>query len=80
MLQRTELIKQRNEEAERGVQGRRHIDFIPVIWPGGSGFNLSEGQWKYNAEKRRGGQFMWRQIWNMRRLGIRTMYGAMWDE
>lgn len=31
-----ELIKARNEEAERGVPGRRHIDYIPVILPGGS--------------------------------------------
>lgn len=95
-----ELIRKRNEEAERGVPQRRHIDFIPVIFPGGSvrriwfshalnrttdippskGFNLSEGKWGWNDIPRRGGQFLWRQIWNMRRLGIRTMYGAMWDE
>ena len=31
-----EVIRKRNEEAERGVPGRRHIDFIPVIFPGGS--------------------------------------------
>ena len=31
-----ELIRKRNEEAESGVPDRRHIDFIPVIFPGGS--------------------------------------------
>ena len=30
--------------------------------------------------KRNGGRFLWRQIVNARRLGVRTMYGAMWDE
>lgn len=31
-----ELIKKRNEEFEQGVPNRRHIDYIPVILPGGS--------------------------------------------
>lgn len=31
-----ELIRKRNEEAEQGVPGRRHIDYIPVVLPGGS--------------------------------------------
>ncbi|KAJ3522444.1 hypothetical protein NM688_g8872 [Phlebia brevispora] len=75
-----ELIRRRNEEAERGVPNRRHIDFIPVIFPGGSGHNLSEGKWGWNDCPRHGGRFLWRQLWNMRRLGIRTFYGAMWDE
>ncbi|KIP03504.1 hypothetical protein PHLGIDRAFT_94670, partial [Phlebiopsis gigantea 11061_1 CR5-6] len=75
-----ELIKKRNEEAEEGVPNRRHIDYIPVILPGGSGFNLSEGKWEWNGIKRVGGRFLWRQAWNLKRLGVRTIYGAMWDE
>lgn len=31
-----ELIEKRNEEAARGVAGRRHIDYIPVVLPGGT--------------------------------------------
>lgn len=31
-----ELIRQRNEEAQMGQPERRHIDYIPVIYPGGS--------------------------------------------
>lgn len=87
-----ELIKRRNEE------GRRHIDYIPVVLPGGSvsglrsymhdrtpvyvrqGFNMSRGAWSFNGIKRNGGKFLWRQIYNARRLGVRTIYGAMWDE
>ncbi|KAG6901998.1 hypothetical protein C0995_005798 [Termitomyces sp. Mi166 len=70
-----ELIKQRNEE------GRwRKIDYIPVVLPGGSGFNVSQGRWGFNDIKRNGGRFLWQQIFNAKHLGVRTMYGAMWDE
>ncbi|KAF9482360.1 hypothetical protein BDN70DRAFT_435959 [Pholiota conissans] len=70
-----ELIKQHNEK-DTG----RKIDYIPVVLPGGSGFNMSEGNWGFNNIKRRGGRFLWKQIANAKRLGVRTMYGAMWDE
>lgn len=33
-----------------------------------------------NDVRRNGGRFLWRQIYNARRAGVRTMYGAMWDE
>ncbi|KAJ7139108.1 hypothetical protein C8R44DRAFT_727214 [Mycena epipterygia] len=64
---------------EAGV-GRK-VDYVPVVLPGGSGFNLSEGKWAFNGIKRDGGKFLWAQIFNAKRLkGVRTMYGAMWDE
>lgn len=44
------------------------------------GFNLSEGKWGFNNIKRNGGHFLWKQIFNVRRQGVRTIYGAMWDE
>ena len=44
------------------------------------GFNLSNGQWVRNAAPREGGRFLWRQIYNARKCGARSMYGAMWDE
>jgi hypothetical protein len=44
------------------------------------GYNLSQGKWGFNDIKRDGGRFLWRQIYNARRLGVRSMYGAMWDE
>ncbi|KAF8878452.1 hypothetical protein BD779DRAFT_1628560, partial [Infundibulicybe gibba] len=70
-----DLIRKRNEE---GIH--RKVDYIPVVLPGGSGFNLSEGKWAYNDIKRRGGHFLWKQIFQARRHGARIMYGAMWDE
>lgn len=44
------------------------------------GSNLSEGHWDFNGIPRDGGKFLWAQIHNARRLGVRVMYGAMWDE
>lgn len=45
------------------------------------GFNLSEGKWKFNGMKRDGGKFLWKQVFHAKRLkGVRSFYGAMWDE
>ncbi|GBE78549.1 hypothetical protein SCP_0114380 [Sparassis crispa] len=71
-----ELIRKRNEHQH----SKRQIDYIPVVFPGGSGYNLSEGKWGWNDIPRRGGRFLWRQLYNARRNGIRIIYGAMWDE
>ncbi|OSD05759.1 hypothetical protein PYCCODRAFT_1384775 [Trametes coccinea BRFM310] len=71
-----ELITQHNERQGTG----RKVDYIPVVWPGGSGYNLSEGKWAWNDSPRKGGHFMWRQLFNVMRHGVRTVYGAMWDE
>ncbi|PPQ87845.1 hypothetical protein CVT25_009497 [Psilocybe cyanescens] len=70
-----DFIKKHNDAG-----GGRKIDYIPVVFPGGSGFNLSEGKWGFNNIKRNGGRFLWKQISNAKRLGVRTLYGAMWDE
>ncbi|KAF7292859.1 hypothetical protein MIND_01184900 [Mycena indigotica] len=65
---------------DMGNAGRK-VDYIPVVLPGGSGFNLSEGKWAFNGIKRVGGKFLWSQVFHVKRLkGVRTMYGAMWDE
>ncbi|THH23249.1 hypothetical protein EUX98_g7929 [Antrodiella citrinella] len=75
-----ELIRKRNEVFESGQGGKRKVDYMPVVFPGGSGFNLSEGKWGFNDIKRRGGNFLWRQLFNVRRQNVRIIYGAMWDE
>ncbi|KAF8261524.1 hypothetical protein EI94DRAFT_1889880 [Lactarius quietus] len=61
------------------TRGKR-VDYVPVVHPGGSGFNMSNGNWARNGAPREGGQFLWRQIYNARKWGARIMYGAMWDE
>ncbi|KAF9261979.1 hypothetical protein L218DRAFT_945729 [Marasmius fiardii PR-910] len=74
MKQDIELLRRRYEE------GKRKVDYIPVVYPGFSGFNLSEGRWGFNDIKREGGRFLWKQVFSAKRLGVRSMYGAMWDE
>lgn len=88
-----ELLKKRNEEGRWrkvdyipvvlpggsvGIFTRRLISMTHSALL--QGFNLSEGKWSYNDIKRNGGRFLWKQIFNARRLGVRVMYGAMWDE
>ncbi|KAJ7038682.1 hypothetical protein C8F04DRAFT_997603, partial [Mycena alexandri] len=76
-----ELIAKHNEEIELAGRAGRRVDYVPVVLPGGSGFNLSEGKWAFNGIKRNGGKFLWSQIFHAKRLkGVRSMYGAMWDE
>lgn len=64
----------------RGDEGGKRVDYIPVVLPGGSGYNLSRGQWGLNGIKRNGGHFLWKQIYAARHVGVRIIYGAMWDE
>ncbi|EGN94157.1 hypothetical protein SERLA73DRAFT_78077 [Serpula lacrymans var. lacrymans S7.3] len=64
----------------KGQETGRKVDYMPVVLPGGSGYNLSQGKWSFNGIKRNGGHFLWKQIYNARRHGVRTLYGAMWDE
>ncbi|RDX43917.1 hypothetical protein OH76DRAFT_1487477 [Lentinus brumalis] len=75
-----DFIKQHNDRWENNRGSMRKIDYIPVVFPGGSGYNLSEGKWSWNDCPRKGGHFMWRQLFNVRRHNVRTVYGAMWDE
>ncbi|KAI1789178.1 hypothetical protein LXA43DRAFT_1183398 [Ganoderma leucocontextum] len=75
-----EFIKEHNTRWEMNRTIMRKIDYIPVIHPGGSGYNLSEGRWKWNDAPRKGGRYLWRQVYNVRRHNVRTIYGAMWDE
>nr|VWP01827.1 Alcohol dehydrogenase [Ganoderma boninense] len=75
-----EFIKAHNERWEMHKNTMRKIDYIPVVHPGGSGYNLSEGRWKWNDAPRNGGRYLWRQVYNVRRHNVRTVYGAMWDE
>ncbi|KAG2134923.1 uncharacterized protein EDB93DRAFT_1172026 [Suillus bovinus] len=69
-----DFLKRREDE------GGKKVDYIPVVLPGGSGYNLSRGQWGLNGIKRNGGHFLWKQIHAARHAGVRIIYGAMWDE
>ncbi|VDB86560.1 unnamed protein product [Peniophora sp. CBMAI 1063] len=58
----------------------KHVDYLPTILPGSSGYNTSEGKWVFNGSPRDGGKYLWRQLWQARRHGAKMFYGAMWDE
>ncbi|TFK23712.1 hypothetical protein FA15DRAFT_620323 [Coprinopsis marcescibilis] len=70
-----ELVQMHNEQS-----GSRKVDYIPVVWPGGSANNLTQGKWGFNDAPRKGGRFLWKQVFNAHKVGARIMYGAMWDE
>lgn len=71
---------QKDIEALKKNTGSRKVDYIPVIFPGFSGVNLSRGKWKFNQIPRDGGRFLWRQVHNVKKAGVNIMYAAMWDE
>jgi len=54
------------------------IEYMPVVFPGFSRHNLSGGA--LNQIPRRGGAFLWRQVYNAVSAGARMLYGAMFDE
>ena len=53
-------------------------DYMPVIFPGFSWFNLNGGP--LNQIPRHGGSFYWRQAYNAINAGTTMIYGAMFDE
>jgi hypothetical protein len=54
------------------------IDYAPVIYPGFAWSNWNGGE--KNAQPRLHGDFMWRQAYNAKSLGISSLYVAMFDE
>lgn len=59
---------------------RQKIDYMPVIWPGFSWYNLRRGNSPFNQIPRNGGDFYWRQSYNVLRSGASMVYIAMYDE
>lgn len=59
------------------------IDYQPTIWPGFSWYNLKNTPTNpvpKNQIPRQHGDFMWRQAYDLKSLGISTGYVAMFDE
>jgi hypothetical protein len=61
--------------AEAAANGR---EYLPVIFPGFSWFNLNAGP--LNQIPRNGGTFYWEQAYNAKLSGCTMIYGAMFDE
>jgi hypothetical protein len=58
----------------------RHIDYMPVIFPGFSWYNMHRGNTPFNQIPRRGGDFFWHQSYNVISAGVNMVYIAMYDE
>ncbi len=64
--------------ADKTYCDTRNIKYMPVIFPG-----FAWSQWNagaVNDAPRNGGEFMWRQAYNIKNLGVNSMYFAMFDE
>jgi hypothetical protein len=61
----------------------RKIALLPVAFPGFSWQNMMRirgKETKLNDIPRRGGEFLWSQAWNARKVGAEMLYVAMFDE
>jgi hypothetical protein len=56
----------------------RHIDYLPVVFPGFSWHNLRGGP--LDQIPRRRGEFLWSQFYGAKRAGASMLYVAMFDE
>jgi hypothetical protein len=53
---------------------------MPVIFPGFSWYNMRKGTSPSNMIPRLGGQFLWSQFTEAKRIGASMVYVAMFDE
>ena len=58
----------------------RHLDFLPVAFPGFSWHNMKGAEAPLDAIPRLGGRFFWAQITAAKRAGADMLYVAMFDE
>ncbi|WP_407405341.1 glycoside hydrolase family 71/99-like protein [Chryseobacterium sp.] len=64
-----------NDKAVCDLHG---VDFQPVVFPGFAWSNWNGGQ--RNQIARQHGDFLWKQFYNIKRIGIPNVYVAMFDE
>jgi hypothetical protein len=57
-----------------------NTDYLPVVFPGFSWWNLKDGSSPLNKIPRNGGRFFWRQFYNAIDAGCNMVYVAMFDE
>lgn len=65
-------------EPEQEYCKAKGIDYLPVVFPGFAWSNWNGGT--PNQIARNKGDFLWRQVFNIKSLGISNMYVAMFDE
>ncbi len=75
-----DLFKQRAIVPDKAYCDQKKIDYLPVIFPGFSWYNLRRGKTAFNQIPRRGGDFLWHQSYNAISAGVNMIYIAMYDE
>jgi Secretion system C-terminal sorting domain len=64
--------------ADKTYCDARNIKYMPVIFPGFAWSQWNNGD--VNWAPRNAGDFMWRQAYNIKNVGVSNMYFAMFDE
>lgn len=67
-------------EPDLATTKSKNIDYMPVVFPGFSWYNLKEGTSPLNKRPRNGGKFLWHQFYNAVDAGCNMIYVAMYDE
>lgn len=73
-------FRRRRMLPDRAETSRLGINYMPVVFPGFSFRNGSNGENALNEIPRRGGDFWWHQLHNAISAGCTMIYGAMFDE
>lgn len=77
-IQTSNLHRSRFFEPDLAECNALGIDYLPVVFPGFSFYNLKKKP--FNATPRNGGTFMWHQMHNAVAAGSNMVYVAMFDE
>jgi hypothetical protein len=77
-IQQADSFKTNQLQPDLAFTQQNGIDYQPVIWPGSAWSNMTGGP--RNENPRLHGDFMWRQAYNLKSIGISTGYIAMFDE
>lgn len=57
-----------------------HLQYMPVVFPGFTWYNLRKGQTPADQIPRAGGRLLWQQYVEAKKLGCPWIYQAMFDE
>jgi hypothetical protein len=75
-----DVFRQNRIEPDLARTQSENIDYMPVVFPGFSWYNLKEGTSPLNKRPRNGGKFLWHQFYNTIDAGCNMVYVAMYDE
>ena len=72
--------KEKNTLTDKEWCDKNGLEYMPVVFPGFSWYNLKKGSAPSNAIPRLKGDFLWQQLYNAISSDVKTIYVAMFDE